>query len=154
VSPLIEEFDRVRSLYPARMSSSLVVPLLQIVQERNGHVTDADAALVASYVGVPTMQVQEALRWYTMLQRQPTGRHVIKVCRNISCSLRGAERVLAHITHRLGIEAGETTPDGRFTVIEVECLASCGTAPAMQIDETYHEELDEARIDAILKGLA
>ena len=78
---------------------------------------------------------------------------MIKVCRNIACSLRGGERVLAHLERRLGIRAGETTPDGRYTLKTVECLASCGTAPAMQIDRTYHERLDEAKIDRILESL-
>jgi NADH-quinone oxidoreductase subunit E len=78
---------------------------------------------------------------------------VLKVCRNISCSLRGAEQVVSHLERRLGVRVGETTPDGRFTLETVECLASCGTAPAMQINDTYHEQLDAATIDRILEDL-
>jgi NADH-quinone oxidoreductase subunit E len=89
-----------------------------------------------------------------MLYRQPVGRHVIKVCRNIACSLLGAERLLEHLKTKLGIGEGETTADGRFTLLTVECLASCGTAPAMQVNDTYHERLNEAEIDRILQGLA
>jgi len=153
MSSLREKFDEVRRTYPPQMASSLVLPLLQILQEEKGHLTADDAGIVAEYTGVPAMRVIEVLTWYTMLRREPVGRHVIKVCRNISCSLRGAERLLGHIEKRLGIRVGETTADGRFTFIAVECLASCGTAPAMQVDDTYHENLDEAAIDRILKEL-
>ena len=154
MSSLEEKFDRVRAAYPPQMQASLVVPLLQIMQEEKGHVTTEDARIVADYTDVPLVQVMEALSWYTMLFRQPVGRHVIKVCRNIACSLRGAERVLDHLERKLGIKAGETTADRRFTLLRVECLASCGTAPAMQVNDTYHEELSEAKIDQILEDLA
>jgi len=154
MSPLEEAFDRARAAYPPHMRPSLVLPLLQIVQEHQGHVSTEDARIVADYAGVPLMQVMEALSWYSMLFRQPVGRHVIKVCRNIACSLRGAERMLDHLEHKLGIKAGETTPDRRFTLLCVECLASCGTAPAMQVNDTHHDGLSEAKIDRILEGLA
>ena len=150
---LLEQFDRLRGTYPPQMSASLVLPLLQIVQQQKGHVTAADAGFVADYAGVPQMQVIEALSWYTMLNRQPVGRHVVKVCRNIACALRGSDRILAHIEKKLGVAPGGTTADGRFTFLAVECLASCGTAPAMQVDETYHEQLDEAKVDRVLEEL-
>ena len=102
---------------------------------------------------MPAIQVVEALTWYSMFDREPQGRYVIKVCRNIACSLRGSERVVAHLQQRLGIRPGETTADGRFTLKTVECLASCGTAPAMQVNRTYHEQLDEAKLDRILESL-
>ena len=78
---------------------------------------------------------------------------MVKICRNIACALRGAERLVAHAEQRLGIAVGETSADGRYTLLTVECLASCGTAPAMQINETYHEQLDEARFDRIVEAL-
>jgi NADH-quinone oxidoreductase subunit E len=154
MSSLEERFDRVRAAYPPQMQASLVLPLLQIVQEEKGCVGAEDAHAVADYTGVPFVQVMEALSWYTMLFRQPVGQHVIKVCRNIACSLRGAERMLDHLERKLGIKVGETTPDRRFTLLCVECLASCGTAPTMQVNDTYHEELSEAKIDRILEDLA
>lgn len=153
MSSLKEKFDQVRSIYPPEMKSSLVLPLLQIMQEEKGHLTENDAVFVADYVGVSAMQVKEVLSWYSMLYRKPVGRHVIKICRNISCSLRGAERVVQHLRNRLGIKEGETTADGKFTLLAVECLASCGTAPAMQVNDTYHEKLSEEKIDQILKDL-
>ncbi len=154
MSCMKDRFDEVRKQYPPEMKSSLVLPLLQIMQEEKGHLTDSDAVFVAEYIGVPAMQVKEALSWYTMLYKEPVGRHVVKVCRNISCSLLGAERLIEHLKKRLGVEPGETTPDGKFTLLTVECLASCGTAPAMQVNDTYHEELNEEKVDKILGDLS
>jgi NADH-quinone oxidoreductase subunit E len=150
---LLEQFGALRRQYPPEMKTSLVLPLLHCVQDAQGFVTEADAAAIADYIGMPRIQVIEALTWYTMFEREPQGRYVIKVCRNIACSLRGSERVLAHLSRRLGIEVGQTTADGRFTLETVECLASCGTAPAMQVNRTYHEQLDEAKLDRILESL-
>ena len=152
-STLKDEFDRLRETYPPEMRSSLVLPLLQVVQQQRGHVTAADARFVADYAGVPPMQVMEALSWYTMLHRQPVGRHVVKVCRNIACALRGSDRILKHVEKTLGVAPGGTTADGRFTFLAVECLASCGTAPVMQVDDTYHEKLDETKVDRVLGEL-
>jgi NADH-quinone oxidoreductase subunit E len=150
---LLEQFDALRREYPPGMQTSLVLPLLHCVQDAQGYVTEADAVAIAQYIGMPSILVVEALTWYTMFERAPQGRHVIKVCRNIACSLRGSERIIAHLQQRLGIGVGETTADGRFTLKTVECLASCGTAPAMQVNRTYHEQLDEAKLDRILESL-
>ena len=150
---LLEKFDALRSEYPPEMKTSLVLPLLHCVQDEQGFVTEADAAGIAEYIGMPPIAVIEALTWYSMFDRTPQGRYVIKVCRNIACSLRGSEQVLAHLQQRLGIGVGETTADGRFTLKTVECLASCGTAPAMQVYRTYHEQLDAAKLDRILESL-
>ncbi|BCR05692.1 NADH dehydrogenase subunit E [Desulfuromonas versatilis] len=151
---MIEKFDRLRRTYPPQMSSSLVLPLLQLMQEEKGHLSEGDALFIAEYLGVPAMQVKEALSWYSMLYRAPVGKHVVKVCRNIACSLSGAERLLGHLEKKLGIKAGQTTADGRFTLLEVECLASCGTAPVMQVGDTYHERLTLAEVDRILQELS
>ena len=150
---LLEQFDALRRRYPPEMKTSLVLPLLHCVQDANGHVTEDDAVAIAAWIGMPAIQVIEALTWYSMFERAPQGRYVIKVCRNIACSLRGSERVVAHLRQRLGIDVGETTPDGRYTLKTVECLASCGTAPAMQVNRTYHEQLDESKLDRILESL-
>ena len=150
---LLVRFDALRSQYPPEMKTSLVLPLLHCVQDEQGYVTEADAVRIAEYIGMPAIQVVEALTWYTMFDREPQGRYVIKVCRNIACSLRGSENILAHLQQKLGIGVGETTADGRFTLKTVECLASCGTAPAMQVNRTYHEQLDAAKLDRILESL-
>lgn len=151
---MTEKFDRLRKIYPEEMKSSLVLPLLQLMQEEKGHLTESDAVYIADYLDVPKIQVKEALTWYSMLYRQPVGKHVIKVCRNIACSLNGAERVIEHIEKKLGIKAGETTSDEKFTLLTVECLASCGTAPMMQVDDTYYENLTEDSIDKVLEALS
>lgn len=150
---LAEKFDALRRQYPAEMAPSLVLPLLHCMLQDKGFVNEDDALCIAQYLGVPPIQVIEALTWYSMFRQAPGGRYVLKVCRNISCSLRGAEQVVSHLERRLGIRVGETTPDGRFTLETVECLASCGTAPAMQINDTYHEQLDADTIDRILEDL-
>ena len=154
MSAIRDRFEALRRSYPPSMSASLVLPLLHFAQAERGFVTPEDAAEIAECTGVPAMEVTEALTWYTMFRRQAAGRHVIKVCRNIACSLRGAGRVIDHLRQRLDVEVGETSADGRFTLLTVECLASCGTAPAMQVGDTYHENLDEAAVDRILGELA
>ncbi len=151
--PLRARFDAIRREYPPEMAPSLVLPLLHCTQEEKGYLTEADAVMIADYIGVPAVRVVEALTWYSMFRRAPEGRFVLKVCRNIACALRGADELVAHLRTRLGVAVGETTPDGRFTLQTVECLASCGTAPVMQVNDTYHEDLDPARVDAILENL-
>ena len=151
---LREQFDRLRTGYPSQMSASLVLPLLQIVQEQKGHVTPADAHFVADYAGVPRAQAVEALSWYTMLHRQPVGRHVVKVCRNIACALRGSDRLLAHVEKKLGCKAGQSTADGKFYIkVEEECLAACCGAPMMMVDHVYYENLTPKTVDQILDAV-
>jgi NADH-quinone oxidoreductase subunit E len=91
--------------------------------------------------------------FYTMFNRKPVGRHKIEVCTNVSCMLRNSDRILKHIQNRLQIGVGETTPDGRFTLVEAECLGSCGTAPMAQIGDRYYGNLDPRTVDTILEGL-
>ena len=97
--------------------------------------------------------VASVASFYSMLYRRPVGQHTIQVCTNVSCSLAGAQPLLEYLSQKLGIEPGETSPDGRFSLLEVECLGSCGTAPAMQVNDAYYENLTEARIDEILASL-
>ena len=153
MSALQKRFDELRETYPPSMHASLVLPLLHAVQEDKGFVSDEDAQAVAQFAGVPTMQVMEALTWYSMLRREAVGRHVLKVCRNLSCSLRGAERLIDHLQRKLRVAPGETTADGRFTLQTVECLASCGKAPSMQVNEAHYDELNEAKLDRLLEAL-
>lgn len=153
MSSLQEKFDQLSSTYPPQMRASLVLPLLQLMQKEHGHIRAQDANIVAAYTGVPTVQVMEALSWYTMFNRQPVGRHVVKVCRNIACSLRGAERIVGQLERQLGIKIGETTADGRCTLLTVECMASCGSAPAMQINDTHYDQLSEEKVARIIEAL-
>lgn len=151
---LIPEFETWKKRYPAGFEGSLTIPCLRRIQEDRGYIADSDIAELTEYLGVPRIQVDEAIAFYTQFTRKPLGTHHIQVCHNVSCSLRGAEGLLAHLTSRLGISPGQTTPDGRFTLTTVECLASCGTAPMMMVGDAYHENLTPASVDALLEALS
>ena len=154
MTPLFAEFDALRARYPAGFDSSLVLPCLRRVQEVRGHVADADIDAIVDYLGVARIQVEEVLSYYTHFQREPVGRWHIQPCRNVSCSLRGAERIIEHLSKKLGCAPGETTADGRFTLSTVECLASCGTAPVVMVNGTYHESMTPEKLDRLIEGLS
>ncbi len=151
---LIAEFETMRRRFPAGFESSLVLPCLRRIQEDRGFVADADIDDLSTYLGAPRVQIEEVLSFYTQFRRAPIGRWHLQACRNVSCSMRGAEAVIEHLGERLGIAPGETTADGRFTLSTVECLGSCGTAPVLMLNETYHEDMSPARLDALIEGLS
>jgi NADH-quinone oxidoreductase subunit E len=150
---LIPEFEQWKKRYPAGFESSLVLPCLRRIQEDRGYVADSDIEDLMAYLGVPRIQVEEVLSYYTQLRRRPIGRWHLQACRNVSCSMRGAERVVDHLSRRLGIAPGQTTADGRFTLSVVECLGSCGTAPVVMLNDAYHENMSSERLDALIDGL-
>ncbi|WP_353266983.1 NADH-quinone oxidoreductase subunit NuoE [Gemmatimonas sp.] len=154
IQHLIPEFERWKERYPAGFEGSLTIPCLQRIQKERGYIADSDIDELVAYLGVPRTQVDEVLGFYTMFTRTPLGHHHLQVCHNVSCSLRGAEGLLKYLCGRLGIQPGETTPDGKFTISTAECLASCGTAPMMMVNEAYHENLTPAAVDALLEELA
>ncbi len=154
IQHLIPEFERWKERYPAGFEGSLTIPCLQRIQKERGYIADSDIDELVAYLGVPRTQVDEVLGFYTMFTRTPLGHHHLQVCHNVSCSLRGAEGLLKYLCGRLGIQPGETTPDGKFTISTAECLASCGTAPMMMVNEAYHENLTPAAVDALLEDLA
>ena len=151
---LIPEFDRMRLRYPEGFESSLVLPCLHRIQEDRGYIADCDIADLAEYLGVSRIQIDEVLSFYTMFRRKPVGRWHVQVCRNVSCSMCGAERMIDLLSRKLGAPVGETSPDGRFTLSTVECLGSCGTAPVIMVNGTYHESMDADKIDRLLGGLS
>ena len=130
-----------------------MLPVLYLAQQEFGHIGPEAIDYVAKLMGQTPARVYGVVSFYTMFNMKPIGRHHIQVCRTLSCALRGSERVTALIKQKLGIEPGQTTPDRRFTLSEVECLASCGTAPMMQINDDYYESLTEEKIDEILRSL-
>ena len=150
---LIPQFDLMRKRYPEEATSSLVLPCLHAIQRDRGFVADSDIAELSEYLGVPRIQVEEVLAHYTQFRRVAIGRWHLQACRNLSCSMRGAEGVIAHLGGRLGIAPGQTTDDGRFTLSTVECLGSCGTAPVLMVNEAYHENMSPARLDALIEAL-
>ncbi len=137
--------------YPVPQSALLAV--LHLIQKERGYVADEDMEYAAAKVGVPVAHVAGVVSFYTMFRRKPAGRHHIQVCRTLSCQLRGSREILEHLRKRLGIGEGEVTPDGRFSLVTVECLGSCGTAPVMQVNDDYHENLTPERLDALLDSM-
>ncbi len=148
-----ERIVQLKSRYP--QSKSALLPALHLAQrEHDGWLSDEVLAEVAQVMGLPPAEVRSVASFYTMFNRRPVGKHLVQVCTNLSCSLLGADHIVEHLKRKLGIEAGETTPDGLFTLLEVECLGSCGTAPMMQVNDTYYEGLTVERVDEILDQLA
>ena len=137
--------------YPVKRSA--VLPVLWIAQREWGWLPTAALRLVAESVGLPESEVFGIATFYTMFNMKPVGRHHLQVCMTLSCSLMGADRIWRHLENQLGIGHGETTPDGRFTLRKVECLAACGGAPCLQVNFDYHENLDEAGVDRLLETL-
>lgn len=150
---LIPEFENWKKRYPAGFESSLVIPCCRRIQEERGYVADSDIDELQEYLGVPRIQIEEVLAFYTQFRRKPIGQFHLQVCHNVSCSMRGAEGLLKHFKNTLGIVPGQTTPDGCFTLSTAECLASCGTAPMMMVNDSYHEDLTTAKVDALLAEL-
>lgn len=153
IETLTPEFDALRRRFPPGADSSLVLPCLHRVQAQRGFVADDDIAGLAAYLGVPRIQIEEVLAHYTMFRRRPIGRWHLEVCRNLSCTMRGAEGLIAQLEQRLGIATGQTTPDGEFTLSTAECLGSCGTAPVVVVNGAYRENISPEKLDALLAEL-
>jgi NADH-quinone oxidoreductase subunit E len=150
---LIPEFERWKKRFPPGFESSLVMPCVRRIQEDRGYVADEDIAALATYLGVPRIQIEEVLSFYTQFLREAVGRWHLQCCRNVTCSMLSAEKLIDHLSKKLGVAPGETTPDGRFTLSTVECLGSCGTAPVVMVNDTYHENMSVAKLDALLEEL-
>ena len=148
---LAPQVAEVISHYPVMRSA--VLPLLWIAQTEWGWLPPAALRLVARTLELPDPEVFGIATFYTMFNLQPVGRHHLQVCMTLSCSLMGADRLFKHLEHKLGVGHGQTTPDGRYTLRRVECLAACGMGPCMQVNLDYHENLDEAKADALLEKL-
>jgi len=149
---LIAEFDALRARFPKGFASSMLLPCLRRIQEDRGYVADEDIDGLVAYLGVPRVQVEEVLSFYGQFRRAPVGRCHIEACRNVSCSLLGAERLIDHLSNRLGIKPGQTTADGQFSLATAECMASCGTAPMVVVNGAYHESMDAAKVDALIEA--
>jgi NADH-quinone oxidoreductase subunit E len=148
------EIDRWIKKYPAEQKRSAVMSALRIVQDQNNGFLNNDLMdAVAEYLDMPSIAVYEVATFYSMYELEPVGRHKICICTNISCMLCGSDNIVGHLTKQLGIKVGQTTPDGRFTLKEVECLGACVDAPMFQIGDTYYGNLTADKIDKILEGL-
>lgn len=149
------EIARIRNQYPADRQKSALLPVLHIAQaEFGGWVSPEVQDLVAETLGLRPIEVYEVSSFYTMFNLKPVGKHVLEICRTGPCMLRGSDELTAHLERITGAKVGGTSPDGLFTLKEVECLAACGFAPVVQVREKYYEQLDtEEAVDAMLTEL-
>jgi NADH-quinone oxidoreductase subunit E len=146
------ELERILARYPNKMAAT--IPVLHLCQAANQNwVSDDVMQFVADRLDVGTAHVKGVVTFYTLFNQSPPGKHQVWVCRTLSCALRGSDKILHHCEKRLKIHQGETTPDGKITLRTAECLASCGTAPMMQVDKTYHENLTTEQVDKLLDAL-
>ncbi len=148
---LLEKFEQVMSRYPLKRSA--IVPCLLFAQDEVGFISDEVIEEVARRVDVRPIEVIENIGYYSMLHRNRLGKYNLQVCTNVSCLVRGGEEILEHCKQRLGIGHKETTPDGLFSLEEVECLGACCGAPAMQVNYDFYEDLTPAKVDALLEKL-
>ena len=148
---LLRKFDALIARYPLKRSA--MIPLLLYAQDEVGHVSEEVIAEVARRVDVRPIEVVEVIGYYSMLRRQPVGKHHVQVCTNISCMLRGSDELFEHCCKKLGIQAKQTTPDGLFSIEEVECLGACTGAPALQINYDYYENITPKKFDELIEEL-
>ncbi len=153
---LDEQINGLFGHYPPAQRKSALLPALHFAQAEYGWLSSQVMDQVALRLNLKPIEVYEVASFYTMFHLKPVGKHVLEVCRTGPCCLGGAEELIAYIESKLGIGVGETSADGLFTLKTVECLASCGSAPVLQIgpDYTYHEHLDKEKIDELIEKLA
>jgi NADH-quinone oxidoreductase subunit E len=144
-------FADILSRYPNKQAAC--IPVLHLCQDELGWVSPAVIEFVADKLGLSTAHVQGVVTFYTLFNQKPVGQHQVWVCRTLSCALRGAEEIVSHCEKKLGVHVGHTTKDGKITLRTAECLASCGTAPMMQVDKDYYENLTLKEVDEILDRL-
>ena len=147
----LKRVEELRQHYPH--SQALVLPVLWLAQEQFGSISTETMRYVAGLLKVPFSHILGVVTFYTMFHQKPTGKHHIEVCTNISCMLRGSGILLQYLEQKLGIKAGETTADGKWTISEVECMGACGGAPMCAVGEDYHENLTTEKLDRVLAGL-
>ena len=134
-------------------SRSALIPLLHVAQEQDGWVTDDAMAHIGELLGLTPAEVLGTCSFYEMFKREPVGTYLVNVCTNISCQLLGGEELLEHVEERLGVKAGATTPDGLFTVEDVECIAACTEAPCLQVNYRYFHRITHAGFDTLVEEL-
>ena len=153
-SPRAEDkITAILERYPPEHHKAALIPVLALAQEEFGYLTVEVMELVASRLDLPPDTVMNTATFYTMLRKKPVGIHHVQVCTNVSCWLRGSDDIVRHLEKTLGISLGETTHDKCFTLEEVQCLGSCGTAPVVQIDDDYHEDVTPGALDETIERL-
>jgi NADH-quinone oxidoreductase subunit E len=142
-------FDRLVTLYPVKRSA--LVPMLLYAQDEVGYISDAVIAEIAQRIGIADHDVRSVLSYYSMLRTKPAGKYNVQVCTNISCMLRNGFGILEHCKKRLGIGHKGVTPDGLFSLEEVECIGACCWAPAIQVNYDFYDDLTTEKVDQILE---
>ncbi|NVK22548.1 MAG: NAD(P)H-dependent oxidoreductase subunit E [Kangiellaceae bacterium] len=139
--------------YPASRKRAAIIPVLTLAQDELGHLANETLDAVADYLEVPHIAAYEVASFYSMFRLEPTGKHVVSLCTNVSCMLAGSEQLKQWFKDELGIEPGQTTADGNITLKEVECLAACGGAPMLEVDKQYHEHLTVDKMAHLIREL-
>jgi len=147
----IAEIQKLLPRYPTRLA--VLGPAIHLTQKQLGHVTDVAALELADLLQIPVTRVKEMVSFYTMYYDRPVGRHVVRICRNLACELRGAGQILSRAQELLGVAPGQTTADGRVTLEHEECLASCGTGPALWCDDHLVENLTLDKLEQLIGSL-
>jgi NADH-quinone oxidoreductase subunit E len=144
-----QEIEAEFGHYPDKRA--LTIDAMKVVQKHRGWVSDEALKDISEILGVSVAELDSVATFYNLIFRKPVGRHVIMICDSISCWMMGYDRLRNHLMTRLGVKMGETTADGRFTLLPIVCLGTCDHAPAMMIDEDLHRDLDTEKIDSILE---
>jgi NADH-quinone oxidoreductase subunit E len=144
-------FKHLLSIYPRKRSA--LVPMLLLAQKEHGYIKDEAIEYIAHFLDLSPSDVESTMSFYTLLHRHPVGKYHIMICTNLSCLLQGSDEIEACVKRRLGVELGEVTADGMFSAVEFECLGSCTTAPVMQINGEFHENLDAKKVERIIDTL-
>jgi NADH-quinone oxidoreductase subunit E len=145
------KFKHLASIYPRKRSA--LIPMLLAAQGEHGYIKDETVQYIGKYLDLNPSEVDSILSFYTLLRRKPVGKYHIMICTNLACLLRGSDEIEACVKRKLGVNFGTVTPDGLFSAIEFECLGSCTTAPAMQINGEFYENLDVKKTEQILDDL-
>jgi len=145
-----QEIEAELARYPTK--EAVCIDAMKIVQRHRGWVSDESIQDIAELLEMSASDLDGVATFYNLIYRQPVGRHVVMLCNSVSCWIMGYERMRKHLTERLGIQYGETTPDGRFTLLPIVCLGTCDHAPAMMVDNDLYRDLNAAGIDKALEG--
>ncbi|MGB2869325.1 MAG: NADH-quinone oxidoreductase subunit NuoE [Bacteroidota bacterium] len=148
----LKKLEELKKRYPT--TQALTLPVLWLAQEQFGYISEETMKYVAKLLNVTYGHILGVVTFYTMFHSKPVGKRHIEVCTNVSCMLRGSEKIVNHLEHRLGIHCGETSNDGQWTLSETECMGSCGTAPMVAVGEKYYENLTPDKVDQVLKNLS
>ena len=150
---VVAEIESHLVKYPPERKRSALIPLLFVIQRERGYIDNGGVNFLAKFLDLEVTDIWETATFYSMFNMRPVGKYHIQVCKTLSCRIMGEPNITGHICDKLGIHVGETTADEKFTISRVECLGSCGTAPMMQINFDYHEDLTTEKVDKILDSL-